>query len=209
MRLSVDPRDGVVRLTLPPRAGLGAALDWVEERRPWVERALAGLPRAAPIVPGSIIPLEGGAWRLDWDAKRPRRIERLDDHLRAGGPIEGLDRRVVRWLRAQALATLDAETREIGARAGVSIGRVAVADQRSRWGSCTASGDIRYNWRLILAPPDVRRATVAHEVAHRLHMDHSPAFHTAVKALFGRDPRAERRWLATHGSSLYWFGRDC
>jgi predicted metal-dependent hydrolase len=53
----------------------------------------------------------------------------------------------------------------------------------------------------------VREATVAHEVAHRLHMDHGPRFHAAVAALLGRDPAAEIAWLRTHGAALYWLGR--
>ena len=85
---------------------------------------------------------------------------------------------------------------------------MSIGDPRARWGSCSANGDIRYSWRLILAPPDVLEATVAHEVAHRLHMDHSPAFHAAVRRLLGRDPSAERAWLRAHGRELYWLGRD-
>ena len=96
----------------------------------------------------------------------------------------------------------------MAARAGVTVARVAVADQRARWGSCSASGDIRYSWRLVLAPPPVREATVAHEVAHRLHMDHSADFHAAVARLLGRDPAPERAWLREHGARLYWLGRD-
>jgi predicted metal-dependent hydrolase len=90
----------------------------------------------------------------------------------------------------------------------VTVGRVSIGDPRARWGSCSASGDIRYSWRLILAPKEVREATVAHEVAHRLHMDHSPAFHAAVVKLLGRDPAPENRWLRAHGAALYWLGRD-
>ena len=85
--------------------------------------------------------------------------------------------------------------------------RIGVGDARSRWGSCSTGGDIRYSWRLILAPPEVRRATVAHEVAHRLHMNHGPDFHAAVAHLFGRDPAPERRWLREHGAALHAIGR--
>ncbi|MDB5687532.1 MAG: hypothetical protein JWR77_2121, partial [Rhizorhabdus sp.] len=107
-----------------------------------------------------------------------------------------------------ALEKLDAETRRFGELAGVTIGIVAIGDPRARWGSCSSTGDIRYSWRLILAPPAVLESTVVHEVAHRLHMDHSPDFHAAVRRLLGRDPIAERAWLRAHGSALYWLGRD-
>ncbi|MBR7518504.1 DUF45 domain-containing protein, partial [Mycobacterium tuberculosis] len=81
-------------------------------------------------------------------------------------------RRVEAWLRREALRLLSADTADYAARAGVTVARVAVGDPRGRWGSCAASGAIRYSWRLALAPAAVRRATAAHEVAHRLHMNH-------------------------------------
>ena len=84
-----------------------------------------------------------------------------------------------------------------------AAGRVGVGDPRSRWGSCASSGAIRYSWRLILAPPDVRRATVAHELAHLLHMDHSAAFHAAHARILGADPRPARAWLRANGAGLH------
>ncbi len=208
MRLSVDPRDGAVRLTLPKRAALRPALAWVEEKRPWIEAALAALPGAQAITPGGSVPFDGGTLRIDWRENGSRVVRRQDDALSLGGPAESVAPRVLRWLRREAVVRLDAETRDYGVRAGVSIGRVAVGDPRARWGSCSSSGDIRYSWRLIMAPSAVRESTVAHEVAHRLHMDHSPAFHAAVRSLLGRDPAADRAWLRLHGASLYWIGRE-
>ena len=102
---------------------------------------------------------------------------------------------------------LEAETRSLAARAGLSVGRIRVGDPRSRWGSCSGDGVIAYSWRLILAPPSVREATVAHEVAHRLHMHHGPDFHAAVERLLGRSPGPERTWLRRHGAELHRFGQ--
>ncbi len=127
--------------------------------------------------------------------------------LRVGGPLEALASRVTRWLKAEALQMLDSETRTLCAAHSLTVTTVGVGDPRGRWGSCSSSGVIRYSWRLILAPPEVLRATVAHEVAHLVHLDHSPAFHAAVAQLYGRVPTAERRWLKTHGTALHWFGR--
>jgi predicted metal-dependent hydrolase len=101
---------------------------------------------------------------------------------------------------------LVAETRTLADAHGIGVGSVTVGDPRSRWGSCTAAGDIRYSWRLIMAPSTVRHATVAHELAHRVHMDHGGAFHALVAELLGADPAPARAWLRRHGSSLYWVG---
>ena len=208
LRLRVDPRDGAVRLTMPARGPIAPALAWVESKRGWVEAQLAVMPARVPIGPGTVLPYEDGRLIVDWRADGPRGPRIDGDRLVMGGPEALIARRVLRWLAARAAAVLDAETRDYAALAGVSVGRVGVGDARSRWGSCSAGGDIRYSWRLILAPPAVRRATVAHEVAHRLHMDHSPAFHAAVTRLYGRDPGPERDWLRREGARLQGFGRS-
>lgn len=207
MRLAVDPRDGSVRLTLPKRASLNAAQLWAEEHREWIESTLAALPAPRPFRPGATLPLEGEDVAIDWNPAYPRAVRREGIRLLIGGPEELMPARLLRWLRAEALARLTEDSQLYAARAGVSLGRIAVGDPRSRWGSCAASGDLRYSWRLILAPVPVRRATAAHEVAHRLHMHHGPAFHAEVARLYGRDPRAERAWLRLNGAGLYWVGR--
>lgn len=209
MKLAVDPRDGTVRLTLPTRASLRAGVDWVEGHRRWIETSLDRLPPAVPFRPGASLPLQGRNVTIDWHPAHGRVVRHEGDRLLVGGPVELLPARLARWLRARALELLAAETAEFAASAEVTVGRVAVNDPRGRWGSCSASGDIRYSWRLILAPPEVRRATVAHEVAHRLHMHHGPAFHAEVKRLLGgRAPVAERAWLKLHGAALHWVGRE-
>lgn len=207
LRLSVDPASGRVRLTLPPRASLGNAMRWVEEQGEWIAHQRARLPDSRPFAPGATIPIEGEEVAIDWAPGRPRRIERDGDRLVCGGPPEGLSRRIETWLKRRALDVLGAETAEFAVLAGVTVARVAVADPKSRWGSCASTGVIRYSWRLILAPPHVRRATVAHEVAHRLEMNHSPAFHAHVRRLLGAEPVAARAWLRRHGAGLHWVGR--
>jgi predicted metal-dependent hydrolase len=206
LRLSVDPRDGAIRLSLPTRAALKPALAWVEKKRGWIEGALSALSPPVSIASGTVIHFRGVPVAVEWRQDGSRTVRLEGDGLVVGGPQESLEPRILRWLRREALTTLADETRRFAALAGVTVGRVGVGDPRSRWGSCSASGDIRYSWRLILAPPEVLEATVAHEVAHRLHMDHSPAFHAAVARLLGREPAAERQWLRTHGPALYHLG---
>lgn len=206
MRLAIDPRDGQISLTLPRRQPLKPALDWVESKRAWIEAALARTAPARPFIDGAILPLRGEDLTLSWDGG-PRSVRRDGALLRVGGPVDLAPGRLLRWLRAEALAVLEGETRRFAARAGVTIGRVRVGDARSRWGSCSSEGDIAYSWRLILAPPAVLEATVAHEVAHRLHMNHGPDFHAAVVTLLGREPAAERDWLRRHGAGLHAIGR--
>jgi predicted metal-dependent hydrolase len=207
MRLAVDPRDGKVRLTLPPRASIKKGLAWAEEQRGWIATQQARLPGSLPLAPGARFPLGGRDIEIDYVPTAPRVPRREGERLICGGPREGLERRIERWLRAEALRVLSAETAEYAERAGVSVTRVSIGDPRGRWGSCASSGAIRYSWRLILAPDFVRRATVAHEVAHRIHMNHSPVFHRLVETLFEADPTPARHWLRRNGAALHWVGR--
>lgn len=207
-RLSIDATTGRVRLVLPPRASARAALRWAEQQRGWIEHRRAALPQPRPFVPGAHIPFGDAVLTLRWSETAPRRIVRAGGDLYCGGPLETLAARVATWLKREALRVLSAETAEFAARAGVGVSKVAVGDAKSRWGSCASSGTIRYSWRLILAPDFVRRATVAHEVAHRVHMNHGPDFQALVAALDERPPAESRAWLRAHGAALHWFGRS-
>jgi predicted metal-dependent hydrolase len=208
MRLRVDRRTGEVVLTLPPRASRRKALEWASTHREWIERQLARIEAAVPLEPGGLVPLHDKPHAIDWDSARSR-VPRLEEgRIVAGGPIEGLEARILRWLRRHALDLLARETAEFAAKAGVAVSRVAVGDPVSRWGSCSSSGAIRYSWRLVLAPDFVRRATVAHEVAHRVHMNHGPQFHALVETLLGADPKPARLWLRRRGAALHRIGRS-
>lgn len=82
---------------------------------------------------------------------------------------------------------------------------ITLRDTRSRWGSCTARGTLNFSWRLILAPSFVLDYLAAHEVAHLVHLDHSPAFWAVVRRLFSDIETAEA-WLKQHGASLHRYG---
>lgn len=208
MRLRVDPRTGAVLLTIPKRMSQKKALEWASGQRAWIEAALADVEPAAELAPGAIIIFRGEPHLVDWHPDRARRVRVEIGRLLTGGPLEGLEPRLMRWLKAEAKRMLEAETREYAAKANVSVARVGVGDTRSRWGSCSSSGSIRYSWRLILAPDWVRRATVAHEVAHRVHMNHGPDFHALVHSLYGEDPTPARQWLRREGATLHRVGRS-
>lgn len=207
MRLRVDRRSGAVVLTIPKRASRRKALEWAAGHRHWVEAQLARIQPATGLCDGAELPLYGMPHRVRW-SESASRVPRLEgDMLIVGGPIDNIEARLLRWLRRHAADILSRETREFGAKAGVGIGRVGVGDPVSRWGSCSSSGAIRYSWRLILAPDWVRRATVAHEVAHRIHMNHGPQFHALVERLLGADPKTARLWLRRHGAALHAIAR--
>lgn len=208
IKLSLDPVTGRARLTLPKRAALKPALAWADGKAAWLAAQRAALPEARPFVAGAVLPIAGQAVTIEWHEGKRLAVRREGDRLTAEGPASTLGRRVEAWLRREALRVLSADTAAVAARAGVTVTRVAVGDARGRWGSCASSGVIRYSWRLLIAPPFVRAATVAHEVAHRVHMHHGPAFHALAAELNGADPAHARAWLKRHGADLHWFGRS-
>lgn len=209
MRLRYDPVRGRLQLVLPLRAALRPAQLWTHAQTPWVAAQMA---KAAPLQlvgAGTCLPWGGDSLLIDWVAGLPRAPRFSDDggagaRLTMGGPVETVGRRAGRWLRAHALSRLTIETHAMAQRAGVTCSAVAIGDPRGRWGSCSASGRIRYNWRIIMAPDFVRSALVAHEVAHRAHMHHGPAFHALVGDLVGAAVvQCSRDWLRAHGAALH------
>ena len=207
MRLRLDEARERLTLTYPRRMSRRAALEWTGRQADWVEAQLAKLLPGEPICSGAAIPFEGREVRLQWEAHLPRTPRLEGDRLGCGGPEEAFAPRIERYLRGLARARLSAETADVAARAGVSVRSVAVGDASSRWGSCSASGAIRYNWRLILAPSHLLRWVVAHEVAHRRHMDHGPDFRRLEAELYGGDIAAARAELRALGPRLKRVGR--
>jgi len=207
MRLRLDEARERLVLTFPRRLSRRTVLDWALGQGEWVDRQLAQLQPGEPFVSGATIPLEGRAVELQWMESLPRNPALVDDMLRCGGPEAAFAGRIERFLRAVARRRLSEATAATAGRAGVSVKSVAVGNASSRWGSCSSDGSIRYNWRLILAPPHLLSWVVAHEVAHRRHMDHSPAFKALEAELYGGDVAAARAELRALGPRLKRVGR--
>ena len=212
VRLRASAITGCIEITLPPRGGqdVGAAL--LKANHAWIAAQVAKWPTPLPFAPDAIIPFDGNPVRIDWHAEHKRTPVLAGDVLRVGGPLALLPGRIERWLKACALADLEPATRRLADHLGRPLARVSVGDASSRWGSCAGArggegARIAYSWRLILAPQWVRLAIVAHEAAHLVHQDHSPAFHALNRQLDSRAGEA-RRWLARHGSGLHWVGRQ-
>ena len=207
LRLRLDEKRSVLKLTGPLRMNRKAALDWAAEQREWVETQLGTMLPAEPFVPDAIIPLEGDDVRLEWNPEATRTPKLIDGVLASGGPPEGFARRIESFLKRRAVETLSKETQEVAEKAGVTLRAVSVGDADTRWGSCSSAGRIRYSWRLILAPPEVRRYVVAHEVAHLVHLDHGRAFKALERKLFDGDADAARLLLRRIGGRLKRIGR--
>jgi predicted metal-dependent hydrolase len=207
LRLRFDEASGTLRLTCPWRTSRWAALAWALDQRDWIDAQLARAEPGEPFAPDALIPLEGRDVRILWDPAGRRTPVLVDGELRVGGPEEGVARRVELFLRRRALDVMSAEVREYAALADVTASSVSVGDAGTRWGSCSSRGKIRLSWRLILAPPAVRRYVVAHEVAHLVHLDHSAKFKALEARLFGLGLAEAKAALRRLGPRLRRVGR--
>ena len=199
MRVSVDG-DGAVRVTLPRRASKREADEAVRELAPWIERRRRALARAAAEVartPGTV-PYLGRELRLVPQPGRTR-VHRRGDALLvpAHDRAESLERWYRRAARGEIAPRLDAAV----ARAGTRYSGLTIRSQKTRWASCSSTGAMSFNWRLLLAPEAVLEYVVRHEAAHLAVMDHSPRF-WAVMARLMPGYKLPRRWLRDHGATL-------
>ena len=126
-----------------------------------------------------------------------------DGVLGVPGPAGGHAVRVAAWLREEARRASVAAVDRHAAKLGLKPGRISLRDPRSRWGSCTASGDLMFSWRLIMAPSAVFDYVVAHEVAHLAELNHSPRFWAVVRAALPGLIKAARDWLRRNGAALH------
>jgi predicted metal-dependent hydrolase len=210
-RVVVSP-EGQVEVVLPRRMALRHAEPLVAEKRRWIERTLRRFEAARAAAPvrledRGIVPYLGQelTLRVRVEPRRSRvnvarRGEALEVSVATPGP-QALRDALERWYRREARAEveprLDAATR----RAGRRYGALSIRAQRTRWASCSSSGAMSFNWRLLLAPAAVLDYVVEHEVAHLEVPDHSARFWVLVERRCP-DYRDHERWLRRHGASL-------
>ena len=203
LTLRLAPDGSEVRLTVPRWCPEREAIAFAHARIDWLAQQLARVPERRPPEPGSAVLFRGQPLTITWCADAPRTPRLEEDRIVLGGPREGVAPRIQRWLEREALRLLNADIAFYAERAGVALPQLRLTRAQRRWGSCSTSGTVRINWRLVQAPDFVRRSVVAHEIAHCLHFDHSPAFHSVLGRLFEGDLAAADAWIKAHGRSLY------
>jgi predicted metal-dependent hydrolase len=206
VRVTVDAAG--VEVVLPSRAyrrGSAAAereaAAAVAQLTPWIERRLAERAASAAAVAAraGTVPYLGRDLRLASEPGRTRVLRRGEIlHVPSGAEQKpALERWYRRAARGEVAARLDAAC----SQAGTAYSRLTIRGQRTRWASCSRSGAMSFNWRLLLAPEPVLEYVVWHEVCHLRVMDHSPRF-WALLASHLPAYEEPRRWLRRHGSTL-------
>jgi predicted metal-dependent hydrolase len=207
LRVRGATRDVV--LTMPARSSLKSAREFAERHAAWIGARLARLPRPVTFEPNSAAPLRGidhrivhrpGARGVVWLER-----DEAGPTICVAGDLAHVARRVADFLKREARRDLETAVARYSKALDVEARRITLRDTTSRWGSCSSTGALNFSWRLILAPSFVLDYLAAHEVAHFVHMNHSPAFWKITKRLFPETDRAEE-WLKNHGADLHRFG---
>lgn len=193
-RMKLRDIDETVRLNAEKIAGMHAELDRrVDEDR-----------RSKPVSEGSRISVEGRLLALHLHEGRTRATFGENDlhlWLKDPGSEEAVRAALKTVLASRALERIRERLSVYGPRIGGEFGRVAIRDQRSRWGSCSSKKNLNFNWKLIMAPPQVLDYVVIHELCHLHEFNHSARFWRLVETQMP-EYEAWKKWLKAHGGEL-------
>ncbi|HET9110979.1 MAG TPA: SprT family zinc-dependent metalloprotease [Ktedonobacterales bacterium] len=212
VRLVVQP-GGALEVVAPQSATLTRVETALREHETWIIRTRARLaattpsPELEPLTDGRALPCAGRELRLSLRVGAPTgriqtRVEDdqltltlpRDDETLARGALE-------RWYRRHAQTVFAERLTYWNAYYGYTWTRVAIKEQKTRWGSCSRLGALNFNWRLMLAPLPVLDYVVIHELCHLKEPNHGPRF-WALVARACPDHRERRDWLRQHGHEL-------
>lgn len=212
-RYTIRVRDAYrdVVLTMPRRGNLADAHVFAQKNVAWIASKLAKLPDIVPFADDEIVPLRGVPHRITHRPKERGTVWIENDEsgnamICVAGTSAHVSRRITDFLKREAKKALTEASRSYAAKLGVTIGRIGLRDSASRWGSCSESGSLSYSWRLILAPAFVLDYLAAHEIAHRIELNHSDRFWNLLDSMTPDRVRAEA-WLAAQGNSLHRYGK--
>ena len=195
-----------VDVRAPLRMGTAEIERLVESRRGWILQKQTELRREAMVRqqrPPDLVLYRGTEYPVSVreDAVAPVYLEENAGLIVAAGYRERREVMVASWLRFKAEDYLPQRVKELAGDHGIAIGKIKIADTRSQWGSCAANGNLSFCWRLIMAPDRVVDYVIFHELAHRRHLDHSPAFWRLVGQLCS-DGASCRQWLRRNSRQL-------
>lgn len=191
-------------LTLPRRHSQRAIQEFLQTSSEWMRTQFSKQPPKTTLANGITLMLRGEAVTIHTTGKLRGTVAHDTETktLSLPGAENHIQRRLTDWLKKQALADLREATQTYASAMEVTYKRIAVRDQKSRWGSCTTDGTLSYSWRLVLAPPYVLDYVAAHEVAHLREMNHGPKFWRLV-LIHCKDTRRAKAWLKQNGNLLH------
>lgn len=207
-RLSLPHVGGPV-LTVPRYGNWREAESFLNRQLDWLAARMKRAAKPVTFRAGVSIPVRGIQHRIVATGAIRGRVEAYEEDgqafLAVPGEPEHRARRLTDWLKAEAQRDLKRRVAVHARRLEVEVKSISLRSQTTRWGSCSTSGRLNFNWRLVMAPPYVLDYVAAHEVAHLIEMNHSEKFWDTVRQTL---PTMERGhvWLKDHGRQLMVYG---
>ena len=197
--------DGTARVTVPRGGSFSEARRFANRNLAWLEAQLKRPPAHPPTPlewrPGSEVLFRGELARLEVEVNGEQTIHLGLEKLTVTNLTGDLRPAIEGHLRRLAERELPLRVLEFAASHQLSVRRVTVRNQRTRWGSCSRRGTISLNWRLIQTPPFVCDYIILHELMHLREMNHSPRFWRQVETVCPGYRTAEQ-WLKQHSRLL-------
>ncbi|HME53308.1 MAG TPA: SprT family zinc-dependent metalloprotease [Candidatus Lokiarchaeia archaeon] len=213
--------NGSITVHAPKRVSIAFIESILLERHPWIKKKQAEFaeqerrkPAPLSFSPGESVPLEGEARVLDlrFSARVRPSVDMTEDHKiivtvheqyqDSNELPEMIKAILMHWYKIRAREVITARVDHYKAVLGVEPARIAIKDQKTRWGSCSSKGNVNFNWRLVLAPLDIQDYVVVHELCHLKVRSHSPRFWNLVRSIIP-DYTDRRTWLRKNGFLLY------
>lgn len=204
LALRLDTKARTFYLVIPKRTSKKRAETFAWQHADWMKERLDELPEKIEFTDGLEFSFMGQNMRVEVDQSPDykRTIIQIHDgvmHVRTNK--DSAHSRIVRFLKTQAKERLEALARAKASAHGLKIQKVTIRDTKTRWGSCSVDGNLSFSWRLIFAPYESIDYVVAHEVAHLVHLDHSPKFWKVCEKL-SEDYKTGKSWMRQHAHEL-------
>ncbi len=206
--ISVE-RDRSVVVHVPENASEQQIRRLVESKKRWIldktrhPQKYASLPHppGKELVNGESALYLGRNYRIQLSGQPSVEVKFAQRFTVPGETPTDRRRALRRWYETRAAEIILPRAKHYGNELGVDYGRATISDNRYRWGSCTKSGNVSFNWRLVKAPMMVVNYVVVHELAHLIEPNHGPAFWNIVRTQLPHSEKA-RQWLKDHGDVL-------
>jgi len=204
--LRIDPGGRALKMTIPTGLAERDVNDFLKRHQGWLLTKLAKFSDDDSLQPGGEILLRGVPHRIVHTGKLRGLTEAAEQDgqavLLVSGSEEHLRRRIADFLKKEAKRDMDRLVAHHVGTVGRRHASISIKDTRSRWGSCSAAGNLSFSWRIVMAPPLVIDYLAAHEVAHLKEMNHGPKFWALCERLCPRSDEA-KAWLKRHGTMLH------
>jgi predicted metal-dependent hydrolase len=209
LTLRIDADGQGLRVTVPPGMQMTEVDRFLLRHQGWLEKRLQKVPDQPAVRPGVKIPIRGVPHLIVYEAgtRGTAEIRQLTEGpaLIVHGERHHLQRRVADFLKREAKREIEPLVAKHTQKAGRRAASIRFKDTSSRWGSCSAAGNLSFSWRIMMAPPPVIDYLVAHEVAHLREMNHGPKFWALCRELCPDTDRC-RAWLKRNGGALQAIG---